>query len=75
MADFVIPQTLHETYADDEDGLRWLKTLPETAAGYLDRWPPASWPASSAASPSSKRRRSSGPSPTSAHSCSTTRPP
>ncbi|WP_432943566.1 aminoglycoside phosphotransferase family protein [Kribbella sp. CA-253562] len=38
MADFVIPQTLHQTYADDEEALRWLRTLPETAAGFLDRW-------------------------------------
>ncbi|GAB3826781.1 aminoglycoside phosphotransferase family protein [Kribbella italica] len=37
MADFTIPQTLHESHTD-ETGLRWLKALPETAAGYLDRW-------------------------------------
>ncbi|MGC4936747.1 aminoglycoside phosphotransferase family protein [Kribbella sp. DT2] len=37
MADFSIPQILHESHTD-ETGRRWLQALPETAAGYLDRW-------------------------------------
>ena len=37
MADFTIPQTLHDAHTD-EAARRWLAALPETAAGYLDRW-------------------------------------
>ncbi|GAB2560722.1 aminoglycoside phosphotransferase family protein [Kribbella endophytica] len=37
MADFTIPQTLHDAHTD-EAARRWVKALPETAAGYLDRW-------------------------------------
>jgi streptomycin 6-kinase len=37
MADFTIPQTLHDAHTD-EAARRWLQALPETAAGYLDRW-------------------------------------
>lgn len=37
MADFTIPQTLHNSHTDAA-GQAWLKALPESAAGYLDRW-------------------------------------
>lgn len=37
MADFTIPQTLRDVHTD-EAARRWVKALPETAAGYLDRW-------------------------------------
>ncbi|ADB29216.1 aminoglycoside/hydroxyurea antibiotic resistance kinase [Kribbella flavida DSM 17836] len=38
MTDFVIPPALWHAHAEDEDALRWLKSLPETANSYLDRW-------------------------------------
>jgi streptomycin 6-kinase len=37
MADFTIPQTLRDAHIDDA-ARRWVQALPETAAGYLDRW-------------------------------------